>query len=797
MKKRSSSISAALFIAAILSFLYFTMMPQWTSDENAPLSEFSTARAYATVETISKKPHFVGSENHEQVGNYLIKELQKLGLETSVQEGYTLSDWGNLVKSKNILARIKGTQNTKALMLLTHYDSAPHSSSLGASDAGSGVATILESVRAFLYSKTPHKNDIIILFSDAEELGLNGAALFVTEHQWAKEIGLVLNFEARGTSGPSYMLMETNNGNAGLVKEFSAAKADFPVTNSLMYSIYKMLPNDTDLTVFREKGNIQGYNFAFIDDHYNYHTAQDNSKHLNKNTLAHQGSYLMPLLSYFSNANLNSSKVENDDVYFTIPYVFIHYPFSWIFPLLLVALLLFVFLVFIGIAKRLLSFSIIIKGFVPLLGSVIASGLVTFLGWKGLLMVYPQYKDLLNGFTYNGYTYITAFVLLSLAISFGFYQKLSVRKRTMNHYVAPLFLWILINGFIAFYLKGAGFLIIPVYFGLFAFGLFIIRQKSNVLLNLILSIPALFLITPFIEMFPVGLGLKILFVSAILTTLTFTLLLPVFGDFAKKDSWAIFFLVISMGFIAKAHFESGYEKGKAKSNSLLYIYNADTHKANWVSYDKNLDVWTKAYLGKNPKQANSWEETPLFSKYGSTFTYATTAPLKELAEPTIEFLQDSVASNKRYIKIRISPNRAVNRYDIFANEKISFYDFKANGVKQLEQKNSKMNRNGKKILSYYVVNNEPLEMQFEIKNAVLFDMQLLESSFDLMSNPSFSISPRASWMMPTPFVLNDAVVIRKRIKPTPTIIEVPVFIEARTATQRKLLLQATDSLRSK
>jgi hypothetical protein len=796
MKKRSSSIFPTLFILAILSFLYFTMMPKWTSNDNVPLSEFSTKRAYATVEAISKKPHFVGSENHEQVGNYLIKELKKLGLETSVQEGHTLTDWGNLVKSKNILARIKGTQNTKALLLLTHYDSAPHSSSFGASDAGSGVATILESVRAFLYSKTAHKNDIIILFSDAEELGLNGAALFVTEHQWAKEIGLVLNFEARGTSGPSYMLMETNNGNAGLVKEFSAAKADFPVTNSLMYSIYKMLPNDTDLTVFREKGNIQGYNFAFIDDHYNYHTAQDDSKHLNKNTLAHQGSYLMPLLSYFSNANLNSSKVENDDIYFTIPYTFIHYPFSWVFPLLLVALLLFVFLVFIGIAKRLLSFSIIIKGFVPLLGSVIVAGLVTFLSWKGLLMVYPQYNDLLNGFTYNGYTYITAFVLLSLAISFGFYQKLSVRKRTMNHYVAPLFLWILINGLIAFYLKGAGFLIIPVYFGVFAFGVFIIRQKSNVLLNLILSIPALLLIAPFIQMFPVGLGLKVLFLSAILTSLTFALLLPVFGAFAKKGRWALFFLVISLGFFAKAHFQSGYEEGKAKSNSLIYIYNADTRKANWVTYDKNLDVWTKTYLGDNPKQATSWEETPLFSKYDSKFTYAAIAPLKELAGPTIEFLQDSVAVNQRYIKIRISPNRAVNRYDIFANEKISFYDFKANGAKQLEQKESKMNRNGKKILSYYVVNNEPLEMQFVIKKSVLFDMQLLESSFDLMSNPLFRVTPRAPWMMPTPFVLNDAVVLRKRIKPTPKVIEVPVFIEARTATQRKQIIKVNDSLRT-
>jgi Zn-dependent M28 family amino/carboxypeptidase len=40
---------------------------------------------------------------------------------------------------------------------------------------------------------------IIILFSDAEELGLNGAALFVTQHKWAKDIGLVLNFEARGS----------------------------------------------------------------------------------------------------------------------------------------------------------------------------------------------------------------------------------------------------------------------------------------------------------------------------------------------------------------------------------------------------------------------------------------------------------------------------------------------------------------------------------------------------------------------------------------------------------------------
>jgi hypothetical protein len=41
-------------------------------------------------------------------------------------------------------------------------------------------------------------------------------------------VGLVLNFEARGTSGPSYMLMETN-GEMGLVKEFAAANTTFSI----------------------------------------------------------------------------------------------------------------------------------------------------------------------------------------------------------------------------------------------------------------------------------------------------------------------------------------------------------------------------------------------------------------------------------------------------------------------------------------------------------------------------------------------------------------------------------------
>jgi hypothetical protein len=770
MKKNYSAIIIAACIVLILGFLFATMTPSWSADENKKVTEFSTSRALEHIKAIAQQPHYVGTQNHEVVANYIIKELQKLGLETTVQEGFTLSDWGNLVKSKNIMCRIKGTQTGKALLLLSHYDSAPHSFSHGASDDASGVATILEGVRAYLNAQTKHKNDIIILFTDAEELGLNGAALFVTQHQWAKEVGLVLNFEARGSSGPSYMLMETNKGNAGLVQEFAKAGAAYPVSNSLMYSIYKMLPNDTDLTVFREQGNIQGFNFAFIDDHFNYHTAQDDVAHLDKNTLKHQGSYLMPLLNYFSNADLNAVNATADEVYFTIPFTFISYPFDWVLPMTLIAAGLLIILVFIGKAKRMLKLNEIMKGFFPFLGALIFTGLITYYGWKALLLLNPQYNDLLNGFTYNGHDYIAAFVLLSLSICFFFYNITSKPKVTMNHYVIPLVFWIVLNGFLANSLQGAGFLIIPVNFGLVAFAFFVFSQRSNWIVNLICAIPALLIIAPFIEMFPVGLGLKVLFGSAILTVLAFVLLLPIFGAFGKKGGWSLFLFLMAIVFFAKAQYHSGYQSGEAKSNSLVYLYNADTNKANWATYDTNLDSWTKGYLGENPKSGKALNNLKLFSKYGSEFTYSAEAPNKGIAKPTITFLQDSVVGFKRYLKIKITPNRKVNRYDIFADQIMRFFNFKANGVTTLGQKGTELERKGKKLLSYYVVNNEPLVLQFTINKATVLDMDVMESSFDLMVNPLFAMNQREDWMMPTPFVLNDAVVITQKIKPTPKMV---------------------------
>jgi len=61
MKKNYTSLLSALLITGIIAFIFYRMMPSEYSKENAPLSEFSTARALKHIKTISKEPHYVGS----------------------------------------------------------------------------------------------------------------------------------------------------------------------------------------------------------------------------------------------------------------------------------------------------------------------------------------------------------------------------------------------------------------------------------------------------------------------------------------------------------------------------------------------------------------------------------------------------------------------------------------------------------------------------------------------------------------------------------------------------------------
>lgn len=759
MKKYASTITLLVLVLAIY-WGFTSSMPSYPKDSDIPETAFSTDRALAHVKEISKRPHGVGFPGHKQVRQYLISELRKMGLETSTQKGYTIGKANNLSKATNILARIKGTDSDKSLLLLSHYDSDLHSA-LGASDAGSGVATILESVRAFLSANKKPKNDIVILISDGEEVDLSGAELFVDKHPWAKDVGLVLNFEARGSGGPSYVFIETNRGNQRLIEEFIEANPKYPMANSLYYSIYKMLPNDTDLTVFREKGDIEGFNFAFIGDHFDYHTARDSYERLDRNTLAHQGSYLMPLLRHFGNADLTSLKSLNDYVYFNIPFFgLVSYPFDWIWPMWGIALLVFVLLLLYGFRKKMLNGTQILKGFIPLILTLTINGVIGFYSWSVLKWMYPHYQDILQGFTYNGYTYIAVFVFFSIGSCFWVYHKFK-KLDTANLLIAPMALWLIICWGVSRYLQGAAFFIVPVFAVLASLLVTLDQKKSNSYILLLLTLPGIWIYAPFIKGFPVGLGLKMMVSATILTTLTFFLMLPLFGINPKKKQLAFLSLVLSLGFMIAAHLNSGFDKENPKPTSLLYVMDADDGTAQWATYENELSDWTAQYLGANKKTTNEQAQQTISSKYSSGFTYVSPAPIKDISPPQIEKTRDTIIGEKRILDIRITPQRNVNRLEVFTNDiPISEVSLNRIALSDYELKNRKRSR----LVTHHITDNDTTELTLSIpKNAVL-ELTLYEASNDLLENEQFTVPARPEDNIPMPFILNDAILVIKKIR---------------------------------
>ncbi len=285
---------------------------------SAPDSVFSSARAMSHLARIASEARPPGSPNHARARDYLIDRLGALGHAPSIQIA-TSFDAGSggpitVATVRNILARIPGTEpGGPAVLVTAHYDS--REIALGAADDGSGVVAILEAVRA-LGARAPLRNDLIVLITDAEEIGLLGARAFVDEHPWFDDVAVLIAIEMRGGGGPSVMF-ETGANNGWVIDALRQADR-YPSANSVSYEIYKRMPNDTDFTPFREAGK-QGLNFAAIGKAHVYHQVYDAPENLSEGTLQHHGEHVLAMLEHFGNADL--SDVDAPDVsYISVPF---------------------------------------------------------------------------------------------------------------------------------------------------------------------------------------------------------------------------------------------------------------------------------------------------------------------------------------------------------------------------------------------------------------------------------------------------------------------------------------------
>jgi hypothetical protein len=369
-------VAALVWICAAAFALYRISVPP--SAAALGIDDAAQQGIFDHLQRITVAPRPIGSIAHANVREYIVAQIAQLGLVADVQQSelgaYRDNPRWAMPQDQlhNIAVRVPGTGGGHALMLASHYDSAPDS--FGAGDDGAAVASMVYLLAEA--SRANFTNDLIFLFTDAEENCLCGAQAFMQQHEWAADVRAVLNFEARGTAGKSVMF-EATPGYGKLVRLY-AEHAQSPATSSLYQSVYELLPNDTDLTVFREHG-VLGLNMAFIDAAENYHTANDNIANLDRGTALHQYANMRAMLFALGNANLDELAAP-DAIFFDVfgLAVFVYdYAFAWIG--MAVCVLLCGWLLYAAARRGRLNVMRFMLAFVAVLG--LAASTIAAMGW--------------------------------------------------------------------------------------------------------------------------------------------------------------------------------------------------------------------------------------------------------------------------------------------------------------------------------------------------------------------------------------------------------------------------------
>ena len=631
--------------------------------DNAPAAEFSAARAMRHIEAISQKPHPVGSPELVVVRDYIIAQLRTIGLEPSTQ--HTLStrqmraDVLLAGEVTNVMTRLAGTESNGAILLMAHYDTV--STSPGAVDNASGVAVLLETMRA-LKSGAPLNHGVIALFTDGEEAALLGAQAFVEEHPWMADVKVALNMGLL-YRGPA-VIWSTNAGNGWLIAEW-AKSVRGSASASLLFSAFMV--GDTDLTPFLDAG-VTGAHFLTASSFPYYHTAQDRPENMDAASLQHIGSQISQFVRHLGDSSLADTKAP-DRVYFPILGKTLHYPLSWVAPLTVAAFVLYFLVLLAGVRRGILRFKGIGIGILAfLMGAVISAGSMALL-FHAVCGIHPEYSlnshaliRLWQPHLKNGVLYLGAFILLTAsivsAVTVAWRRKGSIEELA----VGTLFFWLIGTVALTFVHPGSSYVFHwPLLLGLAGLALaFAARSQPEEaipwgawFLFISAAISALLLWVPFIYMFYLWTAFILLAAIAGLSALVLGIVIPLLELHRLRSRRVIpvMLLVMGIGLLLAGHFLAHSEKPIRYAHAVGYWLDGDSGKAHWVTCPGDVDArQTSLFVG-----SSRVSYPDIFPLAPSKTVLASPAPAAELQGPELSVKEDSYENGKRTLSVRIAP----------------------------------------------------------------------------------------------------------------------------------------------
>jgi hypothetical protein len=747
MRYRTATLLVLAFLLAVATGCILLDRPPAPLPSSAPANEFSAERAFAYLNDFAQKPHPIGTAEHDRVRDYLLTQITNLGAVPEVQRATGVAQiYQAAGRVENILARLKGTNGSSdAVMLAAHYDSVI--AGPGAADDGAGVAALLETLRA-LRAGPPLKNDVIFLFTDGEEEGMLGASAFVAEHPWAKDVRVAANFEARGNAGASG-LFETTAGNGRLVQLLAQA-APHVTGSSLGYEIYKHLPNDTDMTVFKKTG-AAGLNFAFIGHWEDYHTPLDNPQRLDRGSLQQHGEYALSLARAMGDADLTQLGAP-DANYFAIPGgFFLHYPATRIWPLTILAAIVFLGIALYAMGASALTLRSVFLGLLANLGSLVVLMLFAF----GFVKVVVQlhFDKLPEGDVVRSVPYALSLMVFLTALETTLYKLLRKRLGWHGFFLGASALVFIFTLVVAKWFPGGSYALLWPLLAMLLASLFVVPGKENLSLFAtiavcVLALPSLLLFVPLLRGFYEALGLTETG-APLLALVLFALLLTIMPLLEtlltlSRSLVPLLAFCVALLLFALSTSMTRYSAAHPKPSSVKYALDGDTWKALWASTADHVDSWTAQYVGTSPLRSKL---TGFYPSWLPVEFLQHEAPAHSLPSPRVDALENAVTADTRTLRVHITSPRQARALSVEASDNeilAAWVDDHKLGLPA----ESRWNKNGKWGFDYANVPADGIEVKLQARGAGPVKLIVVDRSVGLPEIPGVTFAPRPADSMP-------------------------------------------------
>ncbi|WP_347060355.1 M20/M25/M40 family metallo-hydrolase [Blastococcus sp. HT6-30] len=629
---------------------------------DAPATEFSAARAFAHVAEIAAGVHVAGSAENDRVVDRLVTTLTGLGLDTRVQNAVGARSGGGgearMARVRNVVAVLPGTDSTGRLHLVAHHDSV--AAGPGAADDAAGVAAVLESVRA-LTEGPALRNDVVVVLTDAEEACLCGAEAFTASHPLAGG-GVVLNLEARGTTGPPIMF-ETSPGNAGLAEAFADA-AVHPVASSFAVEVYRALPNDTDFSVLLEDGDFTGMNTAFVDGAAAYHSPQDTPERLDRGSLQALGDNTLALTRELGNRDLGAlvRPADDDATYFPLPGLLVRYPGRLVWPLAGAAL----------VAVAGFVWALQRRGGSPLRRTAAATGLALLplvlaplaaQGlWRALVAVRPEYASMLDPWRPGWFRLAAVAVVLAVVL---LWYALLRRRVGPAALAAGALVWVaVLAAVLAAAAPGGSYLAAwPALAGALAGTVAVLAPGRVVAVGaaLVPGVAAVLVLVPTAALFLPALGMSAAAAPSLVVALAAVVLLPAWellfpgpGQERRPIASAavpVTALVAAGACVATGLAVDRFDADHPVPTRLAYVLDTDAGRARWVSTETSPAEYTDRFVD-GPGDLGA--DLPYLA--GRPVLTGAAEPA-DLPAPEVAVVSDEVRGERRELTVRVTPRR--------------------------------------------------------------------------------------------------------------------------------------------